>query len=79
MRKNRENEKTNISETTLIPISIALIIGSAVFVFGQSYSKVENVEKRIDNVQAHQDDIKSTLQAILQSVARIEERLEKRK
>jgi hypothetical protein len=78
--KDKTNEKVDvIRENTLIPISIAALIASAIFGFGQLYSRVENDGLRIDKVQAHQDGIKSTLQQILQSVARIEERLEKRK
>jgi chaperonin cofactor prefoldin len=76
--KNSEIEKT-IGENTFIPLSIALAIVGAVFIFGQFSSRVEANSLRIEQFEKRLNTLEDKLHKILQTLARIEERLEKRR
>ena len=75
--KSNETE-SRIGENTFIPLSIALAIVGAVFVFGQFSSRVDANDRRIESMDNRLNTLEDKLQRILQTLARIEERLDKK-
>jgi len=66
-----------LTQNTLIPIGLVIVIGSMIFSLGQSYSKLDEHANKIITITKRQDKSEDKLNAILQALARIEERLAK--
>lgn len=68
-------KENKLTEATLIPLGLAGILFGAIFVFGQSHQRLNEVEKKIVYTEKRQQDLEEKLYNIMQSLARIEEKL----
>lgn len=63
------------SQQTLVPVGLVIVLGSTIFTLGQSYSKIEEHEAKLGIYYSRQLEAENKLDSIMQTLARIEERL----
>ena len=68
---------SKLNENTFVSLSIVAAVVLVVFAMGQSYSKIDENADEINRLEIKVNANEDKLTLILQSLARIEERLEK--
>jgi hypothetical protein len=69
------NKVKQITEDTLLPISLVFALGGGVMWLTTIYNKTEAHAKALDQVVLKQDEYSRNLQEIMTKLGRIEERL----
>ena len=75
----RKSEMSKLNENTFVSLSIVAAVVLVVFAMGQSYSKIDENASELNRLEIKVNANEDKLTLILQSLARIEERLEKSK
>ena len=75
----RKSEMSKLNENTFVSLSIVAAVVLVVFAMGQSYSKIDENADELNRLEIKVNANEDKLTLILQSLARIEERLEKSK
>ena len=70
---------SKLNENTFVSLSIVAAVVLVVFAMGQSYSKIDENANELNRLETKVNANEDKLTLILQSLARIEERLEKSK
>lgn len=68
---------SKLNENTFVSLSIVAAVVLVVFAMGQSYSKIDENADELNRLEIKVNANEDKLTLILQSLARIEERLEK--
>jgi len=68
---------SKLNENTFVSLSIVAAVVLVVFAMGQSYSKIDENASELNRLEIKVNANEDKLTLILQSLARIEERLEK--
>jgi hypothetical protein len=66
---------SRINENTFVSLSIVAAVALVIFSLGQSYSELNEHASKISEIEDSQKDTDKKLVLILQTLARIEERL----
>ena len=79
MMPRKSSEMSKLNENTFVSLSIVAAVVLVVFAMGQSYSKIDENANELNRLETKVNANEDKLTLILQSLARIEERLEKSK